>query len=207
MPLPRILSVVVFLVAVQAVVSWIQRGYTMEEIASPLRSPSDLPHQIGPWKGEDVKADEKLIGRLEAEAEVDRLYRNADGSAISLHYLWSKDYVRVHFPQQCYHEAGWEKVSEKTVSIPIAKDQEIPARIITFDREGEKIQVLYWLQLGDQFFFDRGAHHVLRQRLCWGVKKWPPLTKLMLQTSATNPEAAQARLIDLARAVYQWAGS
>ena len=103
-------------------------------------------------------------------------------------------------------QAG-KKSPKRRCRSPLRRTRKSPPGSSPSTARGEEIQVLYWLQLGDQFFFDRGAHHVLRQRLCWGVKKWPPLTKLMLQTSATNPEAAQARLIDLARAVYQWAGS
>jgi len=194
-----------FLGAIQGAVLWIQHGYTMGAIEPPSRSPSDLPVQLGDWNGEDTVADPRLTGYLQALASVDRIYRDRSGNAVYTHYVWTDDYIRIHFPHQCYREAGWSQTAEARISIPIQDDLAIPARLLTFERDDERIRVLYWFQMGNRFFGDRWEHRRARQQLCWGRTTWPPLVKVMLQTSGSDPAQAESRLRDVARLVFSWA--
>jgi EpsI family protein len=198
----RFLLTACFLAAFQGAVLWIQHGYMMGAIEPPKCSPRDLPVQLGEWKGEDTTTDPRLTGALQALASVDRIYRDRAGNAVYMHFVWTDDYIRIHLPQQCYREAGWKQTDESGISIPVRGDLTIPARLLTFERDEERIRLLYWFQLGDRFFFDRRGQRLARQQLCWGRTTWPPLVKVMLQTSDADPAQAEARLRDVARLLF-----
>src|SRR5574340_231612 len=190
----RIAVTAALLLAIHAGASWISHGYTLTDIEPPKGDLKQLPIDLGPWHGENVEADPRITGFLQALAEVDRKYRDPAGNEVFVHAVWTDDYVRLHFPEQCYVESGWTQRATQQLTIPVADGRSIEARIVSFDRDEQPLQVLYWFQMGDRFIQDRWQHRAARQELCWGQKTWPPLVKVMLQTSAPDPQQGQARL-------------
>lgn len=203
----RVVVAVLLLGATQVGYLWIEQGYTMGEIVPLKRDLTELPYRIGPWTGEDTTVDPELTGFLQARVEIDRAYRKANTNGrddVILHSVWTEDYVRIHFPEQCYTQNGWNPVG-KTEEVSFDVDgHTFSANLVTFEREGKRIQVLYWFQLGDRIFLSRTDHRRAIQQLCWGQKQWPPLAKVMLQTPVVSEEDSRNRLQTMATLMYRW---
>lgn len=200
----RFATAILLLLAGWGVSAWIRAGYSMEEIIPPPRNLHALPQQTDGWSSEDIQPDPRITGFLEAIASVDRRYRRATGEQVLLHAVWTSDYVKVHFPEQCYRENGWSQTDSREIAIPLGEDASFPARLLTFERDRQRVHVLYWFQLGDRVFLGRAEHRLLRRELCWGRKQWPPLVKVMLHTSIANPETARKQLTEFADFVGRW---
>ena len=161
---------------------------------------------------------------LQAQSGVDRIYRSPAGAEVSAHVVWTDDYIKVHFPEQCYKEAGWKHVSTQSIEIGLpevglaedgaelaasndvqieADGHRIPARLLTFNRDGRATTVLYWFQMGDGFFFDRVNHRMLRRKVCWGNREWPPLVKVMLE-APTAGTRSENHLREVASEILAW---
>ena len=173
----RPLTITMALVIGQLAVLYVQRGYTIGSVVAPDRDIRQIPMRMGPWLGEELTENARLQEFLQARSGIDRLYRNATGDTVLAHVVWTDDYVRIHYPEQCYRESGWEETASERIEITLSNQTTFPAQLLTFKRDGETKRVLYWFQMGDEFFFDRVRHRVLRRQVCWGKKEWPPLVK------------------------------
>ena len=180
--------------------SSIRDGYSFGSVAPPERELSEVALSLAGWQGEELPENERLREILSAKSGIDRVYRNGDGGVIAVHAVWTDDYVKLHFPQQCYRESGWNEQGSSDVTVKSSNGTEIPAKILNFVQDGRKSCVLYWFQLGEHVFLDRVEHRLIRRKALWGKKEWPPLMKFMLDTPA-GPEAEQ-RLLDLAGAIH-----
>lgn len=180
----------------------IERGYSFGHVVPPSRELSEVPLQIGIWRGEELPEDPRLRKFMQARGGIDRVYTSDSGASVMVHAVWTDDYIRVHFPDQCYREAGWISTGERAVEIEPPGQAVFPARIQTFRRDRQEIQVLYWFQLGDHFFFDRWRHRDLRREVLWGRREWPPLMKFMLQTPVDGLGHSEEALRDIASQIY-----
>lgn len=213
----RPLFIAALLAVAQVAVLYIERGYTLGSVVPPARDVSELPPKMGPWSGETQEVNEQLKDFLQSRSGIDRVYRKPTGDAVITHLLWTDDYIRVHFPEHCYRQAGWEKVDSVDLEINPAEElpssvvsanggpgessDTFPARLLTFRQEEQEIQVLYWFQMGSEPFFDRIQHRSLRRQVCWGNREWPPLIKVMLQSSGRRSED---HLTEMAARIHHW---
>ncbi|MEM9367661.1 MAG: hypothetical protein AAGD07_16850, partial [Planctomycetota bacterium] len=46
-------------------------------------------------------------------------------------------------------------------------------------------------------------HRVLRRKVCWGQREWPPLMKFMLETANTGLGRSEEALIEMASLLDQ----
>lgn len=180
------IAVVVLLILGNVAVAHIRDGYEMGSVVPPSTSLADTALQIGSWSGADLPADPRLREILRAKAGIDRVYRDDEGQQVLVHAVWTDDYLRIHFPQQCYREAGWELTETEDCEIERSDGSLFDAKILSFSRDGRRIKVLYWFQLGEHVFLDRIQHRLLRRKVCWGQKEWPPLMKFMIETPDTG---------------------
>ncbi len=163
-----------------------------------------LPRKFNSWSGDDTPLDPQVFQAIGAEKVINRRYR--DGRAeVDLHCdVFLKYGVRIlHPPELCYPGSGYTVADSE--SVEIAADAKSPrfARLLTLEKDGTRVYCLYWYQIGDLTFWDadnqRRAVRSLR-----GRETWPPMIKVMLQTTANSPEEARARLKSLADSVYPW---
>lgn len=177
------ITVAALLLVGDVAVSYIRDGYEKGSVVPPKHELSDVSLQLGDWRGKELPSDSRLREILCAQAGIDRVYQNGEGQEVLVHAVWTDDYLRLHFPQQCYRESGWELTGSKDIEIGGETRDRFTAKILSFVQDGRKIQVLYWFQLGEHVFLDRVQHRLLRRKVCWGQKEWPPLMKFMLETS------------------------
>ncbi|QDV42308.1 hypothetical protein Enr13x_21530 [Stieleria neptunia] len=189
---------VFLLIAGNFAVSYIRDGYEKGSVVPPDRSLDETALQLGQWTGEDLPADPRIREILRAKAGVDRVYRDEAGREVLVHAVWTDEYLRLHFPQQCYREAGWEQIDEEIVEVTRRDGESFQGKLLHFVQAGRRIQVLYWFQLGEHVFLDRIEHRLLRRKVCWGQKEWPPLLKFMLETRDTGLHQSEELLTQFA---------
>jgi hypothetical protein len=192
----RSFTVALVLIAGSFVVSYIRDGYSFGSVVPPARELSSTKLNLAGWKGTELPEDPRIREVLRARSGIDRVYQNKNGESVLVHAVWTDDYLRLHFPQQCYRESGWNDDGVSDVLVSTTGDTQFPAKILGFNQDGRRIKVLYWFQLGDHVFLDRVQHRWLRRKVCWGKKEWPPLMKFMLETPDRGD--ADERLLKLA---------
>ncbi|MEO1525486.1 MAG: exosortase C-terminal domain/associated protein EpsI [Planctomycetota bacterium] len=197
----KTVTVLVLLVIGNVAVSHIRNGYEMGRVVPPRWSLNELETTLADWRGSDLPADPRLREILQAKEGVDRVYRSESGNEVLLHAVWTDDYLRLHFPQQCYRESGWELTKTQDREIQCENGTAFPCKVLSFSQGDRRIQVLYWFQLGEHVFLDRVQHRLLRRKVCWGQKEWPPLMKFMLETSDKGLGRGEEALIDFASKV------
>jgi len=180
-------------------VNHIRDGYEMGTVVPPQRDLAAVPLQMGNWKGKELPADPRIREILKAKAGIDRIYVNQKAQDVLVHAVWTDDYLKLHFPQQCYRESGWKLTQSEDVTLDAGSPGAFPAKLLHFAQGNRSIQVLYWFQLGEHVFLDRVQHRLLRRQVCWGRKEWPPLMKFMLETEDSGLGRGQDALEDVAK--------
>jgi EpsI family protein len=174
-------------------------------VASKVRPPrhqlSELPLVIGPWTGTATELDPRIFAVVGADEQINRLYKNPAGATVTMHCAtWtSLNPGMPHGPDLCYGSAGWKLAQSHTRVLPDRPD--VTVGVQKFERAGQQVVVVYWYQMDDRAFVDRSGWRRMR-RAQWGHLEWPPLSKILLQS--TDAEDAEARLQEIATHVYDF---
>jgi EpsI family protein len=109
-----------------------------------------------------------------------------------------------HSPLNCYRSQGWQLMKETRENLPISDGLIVPVSLTTWEREGERVMVVYWYQIGEHVLFGRWD---LGWKVRWSLRgrpKWPALVKVMLQMSAPEVEDAKTTILGFAEQVAKW---
>jgi hypothetical protein len=195
----RLLLAGVLIAAAQAGVYWIDRGWTPSPASPPHYDPEAWPLEMGAWHGQPIEPDQTggavICGNW--------LYRNSVGAQISLLVGAWTNYTVVlpHSPESCYRAAGWKPMSVKDVEVPVPGGQPISARIVFYERETERVAVMFWYHFGDKVLRDNEELRHLQQGLRGKATALPPAIKIMLHTSAFDVDQVESRLTEFASLV------
>jgi len=176
------------------------------EVVLPDWNLDELPLALDGWEGEVSELDERLFRRIGADAVADRMYENRQGDAVSAHTALFKDFdeaIVVHLPSRCYRAAGWEQRDVEKRNLDVEGLPPITIEVSTWQREGQRVKVLFWYQLGNHTVLGRYDLSQARMALA-GNEVWPAMVKVMLQTKADQKQAAELRLFDVARQIRRW---
>jgi EpsI family protein len=166
---------------------------------------ADMPLELGQWQGVEGDLDPEVTRALDAEAWVDREYRDEEDHAVSVHvalFTSLDDGVR-HNPSNCYRGNGWRETERERLMLHFPDHPSIPVSLGTWTREGEQVLVMYWFQLSTHVIFDRWDLWLARLDLL-DQDVWPAMVKVLLQADATEGRAARERIEAVARGVYEW---
>jgi EpsI family protein len=182
---------------------WIEGRYAPDRIRPSHAPLTELPLTLGEWDGMDSELDQRLIEALGTDTAVNRRYVRTGRGVVDLHCaLWTTgDEWLPHEPHVCYTGSGWNIDSRRQIDVPEAPG--LRATLLVAAQKGQRIQVLYWYQLGDRAYSDRDGARGARRQL-WGEKTWPPLIKVMLQAPADDPARLDKGLADFAHRVFDW---
>jgi EpsI family protein len=186
------------------IVAW---GIQVPKVVLPSWNVKDLPKQLGEWKGEDVKLDERLFQATGASSIVERQYRNESGMAISLHLavfenpnegIW-------HNPISCYESAGWVPIEKTKVPISETREKSDDIALSVWEKSGEKTIVGYWYQLGEHRLYGRWDLGFSVRWQMRGRKTWPALIKTLISTGGgSKTEITKIQMLKFADLVHQW---
>jgi EpsI family protein len=175
------------------------------EVEEPDWTVRELPLQLGNWHGEDFEMDPKLAVATGAKTIVNRMYRDGSGRAVSLHtamFLNPAEGI-YHNPLNCYAANGWQKIGEKLEDVQVSEDLTIPVRLTTWEKENEKILVVYWFQLGRHVLYERFDLGTIRWSMR-GKETWPVLLKAMVQINTADGADTKAAILGFARQYAEW---
>jgi EpsI family protein len=175
----------------------------------PNIGPDTLPMNIGDFKGRDEPLDQRVFAATNADAMLNRVYRNELGdSVIASVGVWT-EYKRgiPHRPELCYSTAGWDVVSRRLINIPINGGKPIQVKQFVFQRNASRVAVAFWVHVGDDCITESEDIRQLRQRLRATGGHLPPLIKVMLHTDARDLDQAEARLSRLVAAIAPYTGA
>jgi EpsI family protein len=201
------LVIVAVLVGLLATLAYAFPRWLSPEIRPPDRDITEIPRQFGSWQ--DVEVDEmdpkiKEILLRDADVIEDRHYADEKNNIVSLHMaVFTKldDGIR-HSPFNCYRGQGWRELNRADVMLPVS-DKSIRVSLTTWERDGQRVMVMYWYQFGEHILFDRLDLGKARLKMR-GKKTWPAMVKVLLQTSASDQVLAKRRIEDIAGMAYEW---
>lgn len=203
----RILLVSALIVAAHVSVRATARYFEPLPALKPEQVLADvIPTDIEPdqWHGKDVVLPPEVVQKLAPEAVVNREYRSPLGETVAAHVAVFTEYglAPPHPPLACYPAAGWTLKDTRFVTV----DREDPAApevpVYSFERRGEQVLVMFWIDLNGEFIFDRDGLRGVVQRLAGQHTRRPLLKKVMLYTSLDNPDKATLRLQRVAQAMF-----
>jgi EpsI family protein len=180
------------------------RGMPTERASLEMKI-QELPTQFGSWTAEDLTLDPEVFKAIGAEMAIDRRYQDTKKNVVDLHAAVFTNYgVRIlHPPELCYSGAGFRVDEAGTVDLGQEGGTSRAVRLLTLEREGQRIFCLYWYQIGDATFVT-GDEQRKQVQSVRGRATWPPMIKVMLQTVAATPAEAEQRLKALAAPVFAW---
>jgi len=181
-------------------------GKTSAAVVMPDWDLGDLPLQLGEWRGEEAElVDPRLFRATGAEKIVNRVYRNSVGNTASLHAAIFKnlDIGAEHTPRNCYRNAGWKKIEDVPLQLQAENKPGISVRSTIWEREGERILVIFWYQLGEHTLFSRMDLGALRWEMA-GRESWPAMIKILLQIPLSENTPAKDQLKNVAESIYAW---
>lgn len=201
-----VLSAVVL--ATWGVSKWEKQALKPPDVRLPSWTFNEMPLQFGDWQGEDTELDPKITAAVGAAPGriADSLYRDRLGHTVTMHTAMFDDPVEgvYHTPLNCYRANGWQKLNDSREELRLFDDLTIPVRLTTWRREGSRVIVLYWYQLGEHVLFGRWDLGINVRWSLAGKPKWPALVKVMLQIDAADAEDAKATILSFAEQVARW---
>jgi EpsI family protein len=201
----RVYAVVGVVLVAYGISYLVQVATEPPEIEQPNWTIRELPLQLGAWHGEDFEMDPKLAVATGADVIVNRMYRDNSGHTVSLHtasFLNPAEGI-YHNPLNCYAANGWLKTEEKFEEVKVADDLSIVVRLTTWEKENEKIRVLYWFQLGRHLLYERFDLGTIRWSMR-GQPTWPILVKVMVQINMSEGTDTKTAVLGFARQLAQW---
>lgn len=170
---------------------WVRAGYSFAVV--PLaRDLESMPLELEEWRGVDVPLDDRVREILNAQATLNRVYRNRDGMAVVAHIsAWlspeTVSEVAPHVPKLCYTNTGWKIMEEREVHVRTPQG-DLPLMALLLEKQGERIVVAYWYQMGNSRFTSADQARSIHRSL-WGHREWPATVKVLLQTAGDSFEA------------------
>jgi hypothetical protein len=162
-----------------------------------------LPMELGQWSGKPVEVDARLFQHVGGFSMVNLAYTTEAGRHASVHLanFTTTDLTLPHDPRQCYAEAGWTILND---------DWQVDShgrryRLMIVEREGVRLCLAYWYQLGPEVAASREEHRKIMLKLRKDSKPWPPLVKVLVQVPIDpNEESARETAEDLGFLIYNW---
>lgn len=140
------LLIFIFLATISSVLVISKRGQPVV-IKTNLEN---LPMEIGGFKGTEDYFPDSVYKELEADKNVYRHYRNAEGKQIDLYigyYGTAKGGRSQHNPYACLPGAGWGIVDSRVVKVMTKYNADAVAINYILARKGESYEsVLHWYQ-------------------------------------------------------------
>jgi hypothetical protein len=183
-----------------------QRAQWAEAVPSQVAVPA-LPKSLpAAWTACDIPPDPDAPERpLDAISGSRQAYRNAAGAVVSVEVdAFQESPFLPHPPEICYENAGALLVEGKEFPLQRSGGPPLIARLLTIDRSGRRLHVLYWYQMGRQVFYDSDG--LLRAK--WASRGQPqslPIIKVMLQAAAGDFARAENQLQSVAQPLAVWA--
>jgi hypothetical protein len=169
---------------------------------------AELPRRLGTWTFDRETACDTLPPDGSSE-RVTRAFVNKDAKKRAAVYVatWLDPIdQRPHRPELCYRGFGGESTADEDLRIETDDGSQFTARLLTIDRQGQPVHLLYWYQRGDRVFGD-SVRDYWRRRTAWSLQSHrtiPPIVKVMIQSPVPDAGGSLDELEALAADVFTW---
>lgn len=196
------------LVGIEAGFQALRARRSMAEVEMPPWKLDQMPRDLGDWHGEPTEVDSRVFRNLGAAQTRDTLFHPSFGPPVVAHVaIFDQESSGLpHHPDLCYGGNGYRKLAERTIRIRTDSGREIPASLVTFERQDDRLAVLFWYQYGDRILTESSQTSAARLAAA-GRRARPAMVKVMLQTPLDAPDQAEGRLRELARLIRAWMDS
>jgi hypothetical protein len=168
----------------------------------------NLPMKLGEWTGQIVDLDEKRFVKTDASIADNREYIDESGHRISVHIAYFADVEAGvwHDPTNCYRCAGWHLKEESKVPMDGRSSRESDDSEVYLTRwekeQSPSCLVAHWYYLDGRIFYGRDGLMKARWEMR-GRESWPPMVKILLQTTGTS-QADQEAVLQFSKQVHLW---
>jgi EpsI family protein len=115
-----------------------------------LRQPfSQFPIQLGAWRGEDLRFNARIEGKLRVTDYVSRIYRAGQSKSVHLYvgfYSSQQHGEMIHSPKNCLPGNGWYVAHRGTAVVNVEPYAPFEVNSYTVENGIERQIVLYWYQ-------------------------------------------------------------
>lgn len=201
----RLFAVAMIVVGVWGVTRWL--GVAPTDVELPDWSVKDMPYELGSWHGEEIKMDKSITAAIGASVVVERAYRIEGRQPVTVHTAMFKNPADgvYHNPVNCYTANGWKRIGDSMENMQVADGLKVPVSVITWEnKDGERLLVAFWYQLGNRVVHDRIELGLMRPSMR-GRSAWPALIKVMAQIRlGDSPQDAKKNLMEFTAEVGKW---
>lgn len=156
---------------------------------------AEFPMQIADWVGEEVPLDAAIIRGTQTDAHINRRYsRHNDLESVSFYVACGvrTSEMAYHRPDVCYPGAGWTRVEQHPLELPLSEETELPCTIFQFARgelRKETVTVLHYWIVDGRFCRDVSP---LRSRLWRLSAKVDSIAQVQIVASSTETLTSEA---------------
>lgn len=199
----RIWIIIGILACVQGGITWVNQGFKPEVVEVIPGTLETLPKTIGSWVGKKTELDPLIFKKLGASDVVNRTYQNDAAKRIAVQVAAWDDINEwtPHHPTVCIPAQGWHITNTRNLKYENQNGR--VGQVLQADRDTAHMTALYWYQLGPNIYCTREDARQARRQL-WGQKSWPPILKVLMQSSEPDPDQASAQLEELAKQIQAW---
>jgi EpsI family protein len=139
--------------AVLGITAFIYHGSARTEFKPVIQPWETFPAQLAGWKGAgDSFMDSESFRELQPDDYLSRSYQHPESGAMTFlvaYFNTQRSGKAPHSPKACLPGAGWMQQTAEVIPLatsgPNGQDR---ANFLTMEKNGSKIGVLYWYQMG-----------------------------------------------------------
>ena len=199
----RLLAAMIIVLLITCGTWGFRKSAESQTCALPWWNINDFPGDLRKWKGKEVDMDPAIFNRTGAELAANHSYHDNMGGSLSLHLaLYTKPGGSLdHLPPVCYKTNGWLEKGVVPMSLKDADGKNFDIHVSRWEKDRESTLVAYWYQLGEHIILDRPGLGLARWKLR-GRKTWPPLIKVLITSTLTDPEQSPEHVKEFAQRIY-----
>ena len=114
----------------------------------PIRKPLEVfPYQLGPWRGENIELEERIIEAAGVDDHLSRIYATEEGWLAGLYigyYGSQRKGDLIHSPKNCLPGAGWEPIRSGRLSLTGLGGTPVTVNEYIIEKGLKRQLVLYW---------------------------------------------------------------
>lgn len=110
---------------------------------------SSLPHDIGPWHGQDVQIDSNVLQALAVDDYLNRTYKRDGAEPVQLYvgyYASQRTDESIHSPQNCLPGSGWQPLSSDHIVVRVPDGRSLVINRYLVQKGLDRQVVFYWYQ-------------------------------------------------------------
>ena len=180
-----------------------------KEVVPSMRPWSEFPASVSDWKAvSDTPLDREVLDALQPDDYLIRDYvagaRNHVASLFVGYFSSRRNGHNPHSPEWCLPGAGWNAVSTKVISIPLASgNKPLPANEYLIEKGMNKDLVIYWYHQGSRTVAsDLAAQVYSLPDLITHGRTDAALVRIIVPVSGGDVASARTAALDFARRVY-----